>query len=87
MNWLRDKIARLEADGKLPAHSRVTAMREAGGVDYTLAEAQTVAWQTEFHTHEEARQWNSEVFADIAAEFEHLYAPQALVFNSIFRDI
>lgn len=85
-DWLRAEIGSIAfGDSKAPADPKLSAMREAGGVDYRKAEAQTVAFQVMFRTIEEARSWSKTVFADIAARFEEKFAPQALVFTSIFE--
>ncbi len=83
LNWLRGEIA----GRKGVAAMRVSAMREAGGVDYREAEGQTVAFQVEFERIEEARKWGREVFATLASRFEERFGPQALVFTSIFEEV
>lgn len=83
LGWLRCELAGLGLAGVSGA--RVTAMREANGVDYREAEGQTVAFQLEFSSIEEARKWGSEVFAPLAARFERGFGPQAFVFTSIFE--
>ncbi len=65
----------------------LTAMREAGGVDYRQAEAQTVAFQVEFESADAARAWSRERFASLAAAFEEAFGPQAMVFTSIFEKL
>lgn len=73
--------------GGFSLRPRVSAMREAGGVDYREAEAQSVAFQVEFSTVGEAKEWNRDVFSTIAARFEEKFGPQAMVFTSIFEEI
>lgn len=87
--WLREELKGLAgADGRSGLRSpRISAMREAGGVDYRQAEAQSVAFQTEFHTVEDARRWSREVFSALAARFEEKFGPQAMVFTSIFEEL
>lgn len=87
--WLRSEISNLVIPGapQDPANPRLTSMREAGGVDYLEAEAQSVAFQVEFDHIHEARKWNRETFADLAAKFEEKFGPQAMVFTSIFEHI
>lgn len=81
--WLRGGLPRLGA----LANVRLTSMREAGGVDYREAEAQSVALQSEFATVEAARRWSVTEFASFASRFEEAFGPQAMVFTSIFEVI
>lgn len=79
--WLRSRIA-----GMAPlCNPRVSAMREAGGIDYRHAEAQSVAFQTEFESMDAARAWSASAFADLAVAFDEEYGPQAMVFVSMFE--
>jgi len=83
IGWLRGELAGLglmDAPG-----ARVTAMREAAGVDYREAEGQTVAFQLEFGNIEGARKWARDVFSLLATRFEECYGSHALVFTSIFE--
>ncbi len=83
VRWLRGELAGLglaDAPG-----ARVTAMREAGGVDYREADGQTVAFQLEFQDIEAARKWGSDVFAPLSARFEKGFGPNALAFTSVFE--
>lgn len=81
--WVRRELAETEIHAGRQA--RITAMREAGGVDYRQAEAQSVAYQVEFDSIDEARRWSSEKFSTLAARFEEAFGPQAMVFTSIFE--
>lgn len=83
VSWLRKEIE-LHGLGDMPG-LRVSAMREAGGVDYHQAEAQSVAFQLEFATVEHARRWGQDVFPMIASRYESQFGPQALVFTSVFE--
>lgn len=83
IRWFNGQLSRL---GTL-ASARLSAMREAGGIDYTHAEAQSVAFQCEFNSVEEALKWRNEVFADVASDFMTHFAPNAMVFTSIFEGI
>lgn len=80
LDWLKPQAMQI-------AGSRISSMRMAGGVDYRQAEAQTVAWQTEFPTLDAAREWSAGHFATIAAEFELHFGPEAMVFTSIFKQL
>ena len=85
VDWLRGEIVRMENVSGSLAGKRVTAMREAGGVDYREAEAQSVAFQAEFENVEAARKWSGDVFSTTAARFEEKFGPQVMVFTSIFE--
>lgn len=64
---------------------QVSAMREAGGVDYRQAEAQSVSVQMRFADIAAARLWARGKFASLAARFEEAFGPQGMVFTSIFE--
>ena len=83
VDWLRLRLSVVDS----LQNPRVSAMREAAGVDYRQAEAQSVAFQTEFPTIEEARAWNKSVFVEIAEDFQKAFAPHAMVFHSIFEQL
>ena len=90
--WLRPRVEELtgvaaDCVAGAPMRPRVSAMREAGGVDYRQAEAQSVAFQVEFDDIETARRWSREQFATVAADFEEKFGPQAMVFVSIFEEL
>ena len=95
VSWLRSELEAAgitggkagQESGGCALHPRISAMREAGGVDYREAEAQSVAFQVEFPTVGEAKAWNRDVFSTLAARFEEKFGPQAMVFTSIFEEI
>lgn len=95
VSWLRAELDAAgitggtsgQESGGCALHPRMSAMREAGGVDYREAEAQSVAFQVEFPTVGEAKAWSRDVFSTIAARFEEKFGPQAMVFTSIFEEI
>jgi len=82
LTWIRAQIAARGMGGGV-----LSAMREAGGVDYREAESHTVAYQREFPSIGAARLWGRERFAPLAAAFEENFGPQAMVFTSIFERI
>ena len=82
VKFLREEIARVEAP-----QAQLSSMRESGGVDYRQAEAQSVAFQTVHPSLEAAREWGRNVFAPIAAKFEDQFAPEGMVFVSLFQKI
>lgn len=81
VDWFRENVGML---GEL-RDPRLSAMREAGGVDYRQAEAQSVAFQCEFASIGEARLWSAGRFAELAALFEERFGPEAMVFTSLFE--
>ncbi|MDE6391725.1 MAG: DUF4286 family protein [Muribaculaceae bacterium] len=89
IDWLRGLVAGegLFAESLRGRRVRLSAMREAGGVDYRQAEAQSVAFQVEFDSIEEARKWSREALPTVAARFEEHFGPQAMVFTSVFEEI
>lgn len=89
IDWLRGCVAEEGsfAESLRGRRVRLSAMREAGGVDYRQAEAQSVAFQVEFDSIEEARKWSREALPSVAARFEERFGPQAMVFTSVFEEI
>lgn len=88
LGWFGRAVSALGVlEGLSGSSACLTAMREAGGVDYRQAEAQTVAFQVEFESAEAARTWSRERFASLAAAFEEAFGPQAMVFTSIFEKL
>lgn len=81
IEWFKENLPAL---GSL-SNPRLSCMREAGGIDYRHAEAQSVAFQTEFSDIEQAHAWSESKFASLAANFEEKFGPQAMVFVSIFE--
>ncbi len=84
LEWLRNRKPAL-LTGNNPA--RLSAMRMAGGIDYRHAEAQSVAFQQEFPSIEGAQAWIDGPLAQVAADFERDFGPQAMVFTSIFESL
>lgn len=83
--WLKQELTTLHrAAGTAP---RISAMREAGGVSAEHADAASVAFQMEFPDHESAKAWSLTVFNELAARFEKQFAPDAMVFTSLFEVI
>lgn len=85
VGWINSKLARMDYSLWKASGAALSAMREAGGVDYREADAQTVAFQVEFADIEAARRWGRECFADLAAAFEEDFGPNAMVFTSLFE--
>ena len=81
LSWLEGELA------GSPVKPRVSVMREAGGVDYRHAEAQTVAVQWECPTLEAGRRWRDGGFSELAAKAESVFPAQLMIFTSIFKVI
>lgn len=67
--------------------SRLSVMRQAG--DETAGETQAlcVAFQGEFESMEDVAAWTSKRLRPLVAAFERRFAPDAMVFTSVFETI
>lgn len=83
ISWLRSHLPEM---GELRS-ARLSAMREAGGVECAQAEAQSLAFQCEFNSEGEALEWRAERFKHLADGFMDEFGPNAMVFTSIFEII
>lgn len=82
ISFLRRERDLMESPG-----AQLSSMRESGGVDYREAESQSVAFQTVHPSLEEAREWGKGVLAPVASRFEREFAPDGLMFTSLFQKI
>lgn len=64
---------------------RLSSMRESGGQSYTLAEAQSIAFQLEFPDMESVRTYEQGPLRDLLARFDRSFGPDAMTFTSIFE--
>ena len=64
---------------------RISALRDANGVDYAEAEAHTVAVQWEFNTLAEARVWRDSSLAEMVGQLKEAFGTELMVFTSIFE--
>ena len=90
VEWLRRRLPELSAapaDGEAPEGVRLSALRRAGGVDHTDAEAMSVALQGEFASVEAADRWADGVLAPVAQRFSRAFAPSGMAFTSVFETI
>lgn len=90
IKWLsahKEALAKASSGLSAPENFRLSSMRMAGGIDYRHAEAQSVALQQEFPTRKDAEDWLADTFSTVAADFEAHFAPNAMVFASIFESI
>lgn len=82
VDWIKGELFDMGLDC---GTTLLSAMREAGGVDYRDAEAQTVALQVEFDTVPEALEWRETGFMRLAEGFAAKFGPEAMVFTSVFE--
>lgn len=66
---------------------RLSVMRQAGGATADEAQALSVAFQVEFETMAEVEEWTGKRLRPLVAAFERRYAPDAMVFTSVFETI
>lgn len=85
LKWLVARVDRLVTPPAL--NPRLSTMREAGGLDYQQAEAQSVAFQLEFPDFGTASLWRADRFEPVAKEFAEHFGPNAMTFCSIFEQI
>ena len=82
--WLKKEIATPGfTDGG--CNPRVSAMREAGGVNHKEAEAASIAYQVEFPDEKTARNWSMSAFNKLAEAFTNRFGQQTMVFTSLFE--
>ena len=67
--------------------SRLSVMRQAGGAEAGEAQALSVAFQGEFDTMQEIDEWTAKRLRPLIAAFERRFAPEAMVFTSVFETI
>lgn len=83
LKWLKKIKSVVPAD----VPSRVSVMREAGGISHSEADAQTVSVQWEFGSMSEARDWSGKEFNEIMRECERDFGDKVMVFTSIFETL
>lgn len=81
--WLRGRIKAMEG----LRSPRLSAMREAGGVDSSQAECVSISFQCEFTSEADALKWREERLAPTADDFMAEFGPNAMIFTSIFEII
>lgn len=67
--------------------SRLSVMRQAGGEEADASQALSVAFQGEFETIDEVETWVAKRLRPLVAAFERRFAPDAMVFTSVFESI
>lgn len=83
ISWLRERINGM---GTLQS-PRLSAMREAGGVDCVNAEAQSLAFQCDFDSVDSALRWREEELNAVIDSFMAEFGPNAMVFCSVFEQL
>ncbi|MBD5340249.1 MAG: DUF4286 family protein [Muribaculaceae bacterium] len=83
LEWFAPLAHKAGPEGK----SRLSVMRQAGGAVAGEAQALSVAFQGEFDTMEEIELWTSKRLNPLVAAFQRRFAPDAMVFTSIFETI
>lgn len=86
LRWFRAELPALTGTDA-GAAPRLSAMRTAGGVSHSEAEAQSVAFQMEFADRNRLDKWARNSLADVAARFEERFGPDAVVFTSVFETL
>lgn len=66
---------------------RVSMMREAGGAVSDDGQAVSFAFQAEFETMAEIEAWVRGRLRPLVAAFERRFAPEAMVFTSVFETL
>ncbi len=67
--------------------SHVSIMRQAGGTAYSDDQAMSIAFRAEFDTMPEIAEWTAKRLRPLVAAFERRFAPEAMVFTSVFETI
>lgn len=83
LEWFAPLAHKAGPEGK----SRLSVMRQAGGAPAGEAQALSVAFQGEFDTMQEIDEWTAKRLRPLVAAFERRFAPDAMVFTSIFETI
>lgn len=66
---------------------RVSVMREAAGMAAPSEEPSSIAFQLEFHSLETLHKWEAGEGAELSERFIRTFAPEAMVFSSVFETL
>ena len=66
---------------------RVSVMREAAGKPAPSDEPSSIAFQMEFHSLESLHKWEGLEGAELSERFIRTFAPEAMVFSSVFETL
>ncbi len=83
LEWFAPLARKAGPEGR----SRLSVMRQAGGEVAGEAQALSVAFQGEFETMAEIEEWTAKRLRPLVAAFERRFAPDAMVFTSVFETI
>lgn len=83
LEWFAPLAHKAAPEGK----SRLSVMRQAGGEVAGEAQPLSVAFQAEFETMAEIEEWTAKRLRPLVAAFERRFAPEAMVFTSVFEEI
>lgn len=83
LEWFAPLARKAGPEGR----SRLSVMRQAGGVMAGETQALSVAFQGEFETMKEIEAWTTKRLRPLVATFERRFAPDAMVFTSVFETI
>lgn len=83
LEWFAPLARKAGPEGK----SRLSVMRQAGGETAGEPQALCVAFQGEFESMEDVAAWTSKRLRPLVAAFERRFAPDAMVFTSVFETI
>lgn len=81
IDWFVPLARKAGPEGKY----RVSVMRQAGGTAATDGQALSVAFQAEFESMAEIGEWTGKRLRPLVAAFERRFAPEAMVFTSVFE--
>ncbi len=83
LEWFAPLARKAGPEGK----SRLSVMRQAGGETAGETQALCVAFQGEFESMEDVAAWTSKRLRPLVDAFERRFAPDAMVFTSVFETI
>lgn len=84
--WLKGMMCAMDLGAG--SNPRISAMREAGGVSHHHADAASIAFQVEFPSIEQAKEWAAGPFEELSERFTARYGgEESMVFTSLFEVI
>lgn len=83
VDWFLPLARKAGPEGKC----RVSVMRQAGGTAASDGQALSFAFQAEFDTMAEIEDWSARRLRPLVAAFERRFAPEAMVFTSVFETL
>lgn len=83
LEWFAPLARKAAPEGR----SRLSVMRQAAGEVAGAGQPLSVAFQAEFETMAEIEEWTAKRLRPLVAAFERRFAPEAMVFTSVFETI